>query len=81
MRNYEIIKKIYERCPDAESFTNGGSKELTREQLFDRCLDIVDLIESERPEIAKSKKKKLYENLRNHCKHTRNTWQNVFLKF
>ena len=53
MRNYEIIKEIYKRCPNAENFANGGSQELTREQLFDRCLDVVDLIERERPAIAK----------------------------
>tara|TARA_B100001564_G_C20075104_1_gene417967 strand:- start:14 stop:199 length:186 start_codon:yes stop_codon:yes gene_type:complete len=57
MRNYELIKKIYDRCPNAESFASGGSKELTKEQLFDRCLDIVDMIERERPKIAKEKRK------------------------
>ena len=57
MRNYELIKKIYDRCPDAESFASGGSNELTKEQLFDRCLDIVDMIERERPKIAKEKRK------------------------
>tara|TARA_R100000008_G_scaffold6511_1_gene3659 strand:+ start:232 stop:417 length:186 start_codon:yes stop_codon:yes gene_type:complete len=57
MRNYELIKKIYDRCPDAESFASGGSKELSKEQLFDRCLDIVGMIERERPKIAKEKKK------------------------
>ena len=59
MRNYELIKKIYDRCPDAESFASGGSKELTKEQLFDRCLDIVDMIERERPKIAKEKRKNI----------------------
>ena len=53
MRNYEIIKEIYKRCPKAESFASGGPQELTREQLFDRCLDVVDLIERERPAIVK----------------------------
>ncbi len=57
MRNYDLIKKIYDRCPNAESFASGGSKELTKEQLFDRCLDIVDMIERERPKIAKEKRK------------------------
>ena len=57
MRNYELIKKIYDRCPNAESFASGGSKELTKEQLFDRCLDIVDMIERERPKIAKESRK------------------------
>jgi len=57
MRNYELIKKIYDRCPDAESFASGGSKELSKEQLFDRCVDIVDMIERERPKIAKESRK------------------------
>ena len=57
MRNYDLIKKIYDRCPNAESFASGGSKELTKEQLFDRCLDIVDMIERERPKIAKESRK------------------------
>tara|TARA_R100000742_G_C4201694_1_gene30612 strand:+ start:162 stop:347 length:186 start_codon:yes stop_codon:yes gene_type:complete len=57
MRNYELIKKIYDRCPDAESFASGGSRELSKEQLFDRCVDIVDMIERERPKIAKEKRK------------------------
>jgi hypothetical protein len=59
MRNYELIKKIYDRCPNAESFVSGSPKELTKEQLFDRCLDIVDLIERERPKIAKEKRKSI----------------------
>jgi|TARA_R110000751_G_scaffold16321_1_gene51725 hypothetical protein len=58
MRNYEIIKAVYKRCPKAESFANGGSQELTREQLFDRCLDVIDLIERERPAIAKENREK-----------------------
>ena len=58
MRNYEILKTIYNRCPKAESFSNGGPQELTKDQLFDRCLDIADLIERERPEIAKQNKRK-----------------------
>tara|TARA_Y100001938_G_C7890360_1_gene329493 strand:- start:317 stop:502 length:186 start_codon:yes stop_codon:yes gene_type:complete len=57
MRNYELIKKIYDRCPDAESFASGGSRELSKEQLFDRCVDIVDMIERERPKIAKESRK------------------------
>ena len=47
MRNYELIKKIYDRCPDFRH------REYTFDQLFDRCLDIRDMIASERPEIAK----------------------------
>tara|TARA_Y100001963_G_scaffold144679_1_gene217110 strand:+ start:208 stop:387 length:180 start_codon:yes stop_codon:yes gene_type:complete len=53
MRNYEIIKEIYKRCPKAESFASGGPQELTKEQLFDRCSDVIDLIERERPTIPK----------------------------
>ena len=48
MRNYEILKKIYDRCPD---FRN---REYTFDQLFDRCLDIRDMIARERPEIAEA---------------------------
>jgi hypothetical protein len=48
MRNYEILKKIYDRCPDFRL------REYTFDQLFDRCLDIRDMIERERPEIAKA---------------------------
>ncbi len=59
MRNYELIKKIYDRCPNAESFASGGSRELSKEQLFDRCVDIVDMIERERPKIAKESKKNI----------------------
>ena len=57
MRNYDLIKKIYDRCPNAESFASGGSRELSKEQLFDRCVDIVDMIERERPKIAKESRK------------------------
>ena len=59
MRNLEIIEQIYKRCPKAESFVADGELELTRDQLFDRCLDIVDLIETERPKIAKEKRKNI----------------------
>ena len=53
MRNLEIIEQIYKRCPKADSFVADGELELTRDQLFDRCLDIVNLIERERPDIPK----------------------------
>ena len=52
MRNYEIIKEIYYRCPKLENFTEGHRNQLSIDQLFDRCLDVVDLIELHRPEIA-----------------------------
>ena len=45
MRNYELIKTIYDRCPDARDHP------YTIDQYFDRCQDIIDLIERERPEI------------------------------
>ncbi len=57
MRNYEIIKQIYDRCPSLESFQSGGDKELSTSQVFDRCLDIRAMIERERPEIAKRNKR------------------------
>tara|TARA_Y100000593_G_scaffold9285_1_gene16886 strand:- start:830 stop:1003 length:174 start_codon:yes stop_codon:yes gene_type:complete len=46
MRNYELIKAIYDRCPDATDHP------YTIDQYFDRCQDIIDLIERERPEFA-----------------------------
>ena len=55
MRNYEIIKEIYYRCPKVENFAEGNREQLTIDQLFDRCMDIKDLIEGERPELAKEK--------------------------
>ena len=48
LRNYELIKLIYDRCPD---FRNN---QYTLDQCFDRCLDIRDMIERERPEIKKA---------------------------
>jgi len=48
MRNYEILKQIYDRCPDFRH------REYTFDQLFDQCLDIKDIIARERPEIAKA---------------------------
>tara|TARA_R100000008_G_C3575407_1_gene164914 strand:+ start:179 stop:346 length:168 start_codon:yes stop_codon:yes gene_type:complete len=50
MRNYELIKKIYARCPDMTKH------EYTIDQLFDRCQDIRDMIEMERPKITKELK-------------------------
>ena len=46
MRNYELIKAIYDRCPDATDHP------YTIDQYFDRCQDIINLIERERPELA-----------------------------
>ena len=48
MRNYEILKAIYDRCPDMRDGIH-----LTTDQYVDRCQDIIDLIEKERPTIAK----------------------------
>ena len=47
MRNYEILKAIYDRCPDMRD-----GIPLTTDQYVDRCQDIIDLIERERPEFA-----------------------------
>ena len=47
MRNYELIKAIYDRCPDATDHP------YTIDQYFDRCQDIINLIERERPTIPK----------------------------
>ena len=48
MRNYEILKAIYDRCPDMRDGIH-----LTTDQYVDRCQDIIDLIERERPTIPK----------------------------
>ena len=48
MRNYELIKAIYDRCPDMAKYP----KELSIDQIFDRTQDIIDMIELHRPEIA-----------------------------
>jgi hypothetical protein len=50
MRNYELIKAIYDRCPDMAKYP----KEYTIDQIFDRTQDIIDMIERERPEIVKA---------------------------
>jgi hypothetical protein len=46
MRNYELIKAIYDRCPNSPR-----SSTFSIDQYFDRCQDIIDLIERERPEL------------------------------
>ena len=48
MRNYELIKAIYKRCPDMAKYP----KEYSIDQIFDRTQDIIDMIELHRPEIA-----------------------------
>ena len=50
MRNYELIKAIYKRCPDVSDGVH-----YTTDQYFDRCQDIIDMIEEHRPELAKGK--------------------------
>jgi len=50
MRNYELIKAIYDRCPDMAKYP----KEYTIDQIFDRTQDIIDMIEEHRPELVKS---------------------------
>ena len=47
MRNYELIKAIYDRCPDMAKYP----KEYTIDQIFDRTQDIIDMIERHRPEL------------------------------
>jgi hypothetical protein len=62
MRNHEILKVIYDRCPDMRDGIH-----LTTDQYVDRCQDIIDLIERERPKIAKTRKKvKRMYGLENH---------------
>jgi hypothetical protein len=48
MRNHELIKAIYDRCPNSPR-----SSTFSIDQYFDRCQDIIDMIEKERPELAK----------------------------
>ena len=50
MRNYELIKAIYDICPDMAKYP----KEYTIDQIFDRTQDIIDMIEEHRPELVKS---------------------------
>jgi hypothetical protein len=45
MRNYELLMAVYDRCPDP------SEREYTIDQYFDRCLDIREMIERERPEL------------------------------
>ena len=46
MRNYELIMAIYDSCPDFKK------NEYTLDQCFDRCMDIREMIERERPELV-----------------------------
>jgi len=48
MRNLELIQQIYQRLPKM------SQREYTIDQLFDRCEDIKDMIESERPELVRN---------------------------
>ena len=48
MRSYDIIKEIYARCPDMRE-----GYHYSTDQYVDRCQDIIDLIERERPQIKK----------------------------
>ena len=47
MRNYELIERIYQRLPKM------SQREYTIDQIFDRCEDIKDMIETERPELTR----------------------------
>ena len=53
MRNYELIKAIYDRCPYMAMMND---KEYSIDQIFDRTQDIIDMIERERPELCQQKK-------------------------
>mgnify|MGYP001221067679 CR=1 FL=1 len=48
MRNMELIKAVYDRCPDFKK------NEYTLDQCYDRCMDIRELIERERPQLLES---------------------------
>ena len=48
MRNHELIKAIYDRCPDMRDGYHYSTS-----QYVDRCQDIIDMIEKERPEFRK----------------------------
>ena len=48
MRNTELIIEIYKRLP------NFKKEKYTIDQCFDRCLDIQEMIERERPHLVKS---------------------------
>ena len=45
MRNYELLMAVYDRCP------NPDNRQYTVDQYLDRCLDIREMIERERPEL------------------------------
>ena len=49
MKDIELIKAIYKRCPDMAKYP----KEYSIDQIFDRTQDIIDMIEKERPEFRK----------------------------
>ena len=65
MRNTELIAKIYDRLPISKPFDN-----YTQDQLFDIFMDIKDVIEMERPEIARN----------NLWKNKDNFWNGGYLK-
>ena len=44
----ELIKAVYDRCPDFKK------NEYTLDQCYDRCMDIRELIERERPQLLES---------------------------
>ena len=45
MTDKELINLIYKRCPKQENFTEGHRELLSVDQVFDRCLDIRDMID------------------------------------
>tara|TARA_R110002020_G_scaffold239110_1_gene451674 strand:+ start:387 stop:566 length:180 start_codon:yes stop_codon:yes gene_type:complete len=46
MRNYEIIQKVYDQCPD---FMNN---DYDFDELHDRLMNITRILEKERPELV-----------------------------
>jgi len=48
MKAEELIKTIYDRCPDMRDGYHYSTS-----QYLDRCQDIIDLIEKERPHLKK----------------------------
>jgi hypothetical protein len=44
----ELIDLICKRCPKLENFSEGHRELLSVDQVFDRCLDIRDMIDNHR---------------------------------
>jgi len=50
MRNYEILQRIYKKCPDFQN------EDYDFDELYECCLEIKQMIAKERPAITKGKK-------------------------